>query len=202
MECCMNPELCGALKDLGERFDIHPDMMEALETFVCKLYGQHNITTVNEARYNMFRLARTSEITMPPNQDALRQHIKRANYQAGIYKRSLQPIPDIPDPDGYGWMMEEELAMDWMTLPPAPDSVMELANCTGTCKKTRCSNETTCTCLQNNIPCTDLCKCGRNDCSNITGHVDFDDKNDDKDSRSEDEEDSDAEEDEITALFV
>uniref|UniRef100_UPI00358DF722 uncharacterized protein n=1 Tax=Myxine glutinosa TaxID=7769 RepID=UPI00358DF722 len=197
-----NPELCGALKDLGERFDIHPDMMEALETFVCKLYGQHNITTVNEARYNMFRLARTSEITMPPNQDALRQHIKRANYQAGIYKRSLQPIPDIPDPDGYGWMMEEELAINWMTLPPAPDSVMELANCTGSCKKTRCSNETTCTCLQNNIPCTDLCKCGRNDCSNITGHVDFDDKNDDKDSRSEDEEDSDAEEDEITALFV
>uniref|UniRef100_UPI00358EF969 uncharacterized protein isoform X2 n=1 Tax=Myxine glutinosa TaxID=7769 RepID=UPI00358EF969 len=120
----------------------------------------------------------------------------------GIYKRSLQPIPDIPDPDGYGWMMEEELAIDWMTLPPAPDSVMELANCTGSCKKTRCSNETTCTCLQNNIPCTDLCKCGRNDCSNITGHVDFDDKNDDKDSRSEDEEDSDAEEDEITALFV
>ena len=78
-----NPELCSALKDLGERFDIHPDMMEALETFVCKLYGQHNITTVNEARYNMFRLARMSEITMPPNQDALRQHIKRANYQAG-----------------------------------------------------------------------------------------------------------------------
>uniref|UniRef100_UPI00358F43A1 uncharacterized protein isoform X2 n=1 Tax=Myxine glutinosa TaxID=7769 RepID=UPI00358F43A1 len=113
----------------------------------------------------------------------------------GIYKRSLQPIPDIPDPDGYGWMMEEELAIDWMTLPPAPDSVMELANCTESCKKTRCSNETTCTCLQNNIPCTDLCKCGRNDCSNITGHVDFDDKNDDKDSRSEDEEDSDAEED-------
>jgi len=121
---------------------------------------------------------------------------------SGIYKRSLQPIPDIPDPDGYGWMMEEELAIDWMTLPPAPDSVMELANCTGSCKKTRCSDETTCTCLQNNIPCTDLCKCGRNDCSNITGHVDFDDKNDDKDSRSEAEEDSDAEEDEITARFV
>ena len=77
-------DLCQAFKDLGERFDLQPDIAAALEVFVCRLYGQQNITAVNEARYNMFRLQRKSEINMPPNQDALREHIKRANYQAGM----------------------------------------------------------------------------------------------------------------------
>ena len=76
-------ELCSAFKDLGERFDIDPDMATSLEKFVCKLYGQKGVDTVNEARYDMFRLARKSEIAMPPNQDSLTEHIKRANYQAG-----------------------------------------------------------------------------------------------------------------------
>jgi 5'-3' exonuclease len=78
-------ELCPAFKDLGERFDIDADMVISIEKFVCKLYGQKDVETVNEARYNMFRLARKSEIAMPPNQDSLTQHIKRANYQAGMY---------------------------------------------------------------------------------------------------------------------
>ena len=75
--------MCSAFKDLGERFDLLPEMVVLLEKFVCKLYEQHDVEQVNVARYNMFRLARKSENAMPPNQDALTQHIKRANYQAG-----------------------------------------------------------------------------------------------------------------------
>ena len=56
-------ELCPAFRDLGERFDINPDMAMSMEKLVCKLYRQKGIETVNEARYNMFRLARKSEIT-------------------------------------------------------------------------------------------------------------------------------------------
>ena len=77
--------LCPAFQDLGERFDVQPDMEKELEKFVCKLYGQKDVAEVNIARYDMFRLARKAEIAMPPNHDALRQHIKRANYQAGMY---------------------------------------------------------------------------------------------------------------------
>ena len=75
--------LCSSLKDLGERFDINPDMAVSLEKFVCMLYGQNEVNTVNEARHNLFRLARKSEIGMPPNRDSLMQHVKRANYQSG-----------------------------------------------------------------------------------------------------------------------
>ena len=77
--------LCSAFKDLGEQFNITPDMVIALQKFVCKLYGQNDAETVNKARFNMFRLARKSEMAMPPNKDSLTQHIKRANYQAGMF---------------------------------------------------------------------------------------------------------------------
>lgn len=56
-----------AFRELGERFDLQPDSAAALEVFVCRLYVQQNITAVNEARYNMFRLQGKLEITLPPN---------------------------------------------------------------------------------------------------------------------------------------
>ena len=63
-------ELYPAFKDLGERFDINPDMAMSMEKCVCRLYGQKGVNIVNEARYNMFRLARKSDIAMPPNQNS------------------------------------------------------------------------------------------------------------------------------------
>ena len=39
--------LCSAFKDLGERFDLLPEIVVLLEKFVCKLYGQHNVEQVN-----------------------------------------------------------------------------------------------------------------------------------------------------------
>lgn len=86
-------------------------------------------------------------------------------------------------------MEDGDLAIEWMSLPPAPDSVMELANCSGTCRKTRCSDPEICTCRQNNLPCTELCKCARENCDNVTGHDDHleDDHNVDDESDPEDD---------------
>lgn len=47
--------LCSAFKDLGERFDLLPEIVVLLQKFVCKLYGQHDVEQINVARYNMFR---------------------------------------------------------------------------------------------------------------------------------------------------
>ena len=85
-------ELCPAFKDLGERFDIDPDVVISLKKFVCKLYGQKDVETVNEARYNMFRLARKSEIAMPPNQDSLTQQITKQVHVCIFFPR-LSSIP-------------------------------------------------------------------------------------------------------------
>ncbi|KAJ8049553.1 hypothetical protein HOLleu_02339 [Holothuria leucospilota] len=185
-------QLCDGFKDLGERFIIEPNMLAELEKFVCRLYGQRTVYKVNEARYNMFRLMRKSEMCMPPNQDVLIEHTRRANYQAAIYKRSLQATSDVPSPVGHGWHMKEgELSIHWMNLPPAPDSVMELAYCSGRCNKSKCGDAAICTCLQNNVPCTDSCKCSRNDCANISGEIDLEQDDQDDDDQDFDEQDED-----------
>ena len=97
---------------------------------------------------------------MPPNHDSLIKHIPRANFQASIHKRSLLQHQNLPSPEGNGWKMDDgELAIDWMDLAPAPDSIIELAFCK--CKGTKCTPpdaDDTC-CASRGLRCTDLCQC-------------------------------------------
>ena len=60
-------EFCHAFRDLGNQFDVKTDTSKSLEMLVCRLYGQQNVMSVNEAIYNMFRSQRKLEIMMPPN---------------------------------------------------------------------------------------------------------------------------------------
>ena len=77
----------------------------------------------------------------------------------------------------------EELIIYWMNLPPAPESLIDLINCSAKCKRSQCTDVNICTCLQNKIPCTDLCKCTRDACSEIIGNNAVQD--DDTDSNDE-----------------
>jgi hypothetical protein len=69
---------------------------------------------------------------------------------------------EIPPPNENGWRSREgQLEIVWMTLPPAPDSVLECVNCgckTG-CKMQQCS------CNKAGLQCTDVCNC--EGCANI-----------------------------------
>ena len=57
----------------------------------------------------------------------LREHSLRANYQAAVWRRSLQRCPDIPSPVGSGWCTEDgKLVIDWMGDQPAPQAVLEV----------------------------------------------------------------------------
>ena len=102
---------------------------------------------------------------------------------SAVYRRSLEASPTIPDPSLHRWKVEKDNLLEWMTLSPAPESVLKLVYCSGTCRRNRCSNATVCTCLQNNVPCTELCKCARENCHNVTGYVD--DKDDEEDDDDE-----------------
>lgn len=83
--------------DLGQHFTITEDIYEQCERFVCALYG-YNCDSVNEVRYKMFCKNNAQSHRRPPSKDALKKHILRANYQAAIWRRSLQPVADIPSP--------------------------------------------------------------------------------------------------------
>ena len=163
------PEHSTTFKQLGRSFSITTELYEAVEGFTCELYDRHNFKDVNTARWQMFRAGKCLERSLPPNKDCLYLHIQRANYQAAIYRRSLESQPDIPPPINHGWKIEgESFGITWMTLPPAPHSLLELVHCQ--CKATHCVKGR-CTCRQNQLPCTDICKCV--DCSNSAdGHED------------------------------
>ena len=78
-------EFCHTIRDFGDQFDVKPDIAKSFEMFVCRLHGHQNVMSANKIMYNMFRIQRKLEITMSPNQDALSEHIKQANYQAGMF---------------------------------------------------------------------------------------------------------------------
>ena len=91
---------------------------------------------------------------LPPSENVLVQHAKRACYQAKIWRSSLEGDTSIPSPyDNYEWIMNDTVLRDnWFTFMTAPQQCLELLSCS--CKK-QCFIESCC-CLDNNAPCTDI----------------------------------------------
>ncbi|KAJ8359070.1 hypothetical protein SKAU_G00155950 [Synaphobranchus kaupii] len=67
---------------------------------------------------------------LPPTQDALLQHMKRAIYQAGVWATSTQIQQVIPSPQDYGWTKESGSWMPvWLTIPEVSRACRELIKC-------------------------------------------------------------------------
>ena len=94
-----------ACSQLGSSFQSPSDeCMGSLEKFVCALYCVANCTHVNDARYQLFCTKVSQSNQLPPCQDALVKHCRRANYQAAVWRQCLTASPEIPPPweDGQG----------------------------------------------------------------------------------------------------
>ena len=120
------------------------------------MYGNVLTPSINTCRYQLFCSRNQQSHHLPPCQDALNQHTKRANYQAAIWRLYLDPLAAVPNPNGYGWKVtDNDVHIDWMLLPPAPDALLVLiiCGCTGLC------SSRTCSCFRNDLPCTDACLC-------------------------------------------
>ncbi len=52
---------------LSENFELHESIQENLELVTCMLYGAKDTTSVNKARYDMFRMGKFSDAALPPN---------------------------------------------------------------------------------------------------------------------------------------
>ena len=171
-----NDDYKSALALLGEDVEISATVSETIETMVCKLYGT-NETSITDARYKKFcRKSMPDPCMLPPSKGELELHIKRANYQAFIWKKAVQREPDIPSPVGHGWDVKDGyLEVVWMTEKPSPESIV----CS--CKR-KCGSG--CQCLQHDLNCTDVCPCS-DTCNNSLA----DNRNDDDDNDSSDESD-------------
>lgn len=155
-----------AFATLGGSWDMPPDLFNVIQEFTCLLYCRNTqLTSVNELRYNMF-CAKKGNIEsgqLPPCEDTLQQHSLQENYQTAIKKCSPQTFPDIPEPSGHEWVVDENgnLNIQWMTGPHAPDIVLTLicCKCSRSCRKSDCS------CILNGLRCTAACKLQT--CSNM-----------------------------------
>jgi len=133
-----------ALEKLGDTWDLSDEHFQGLESFVCRLYSQQGSSSVNEIRYQLFcsKKGEVESFQLPPCAATLYRHCLRANYQARIWKLSLQGSPPVPSPAGKGWLVESvddknQLMIDWSDVAAAPDAVLQFL----ACKCSRSCNE-------------------------------------------------------------
>ena len=145
-----------------------------IKKYVCRLYGQLSTDDVHLARFNLFSIGQYAENTMACTKNVLLQHANRASYQCRIWKSALQPVMSPPSICEFGWEVNEGLVnIRWMTMPAAPDGILENVNCG--CKS-GCSTRR-CACRKAELNCTGLCSCC--DCTNAPENSLSDDEDDD-----------------------
>lgn len=154
---CEIAEYISTFQELGKLWIMKNDVIENLEKFTCEIYGTKNTKSIDICRHDWLRLGCKSKTVLPPNQDCLFKHMQRANYQTGIYRRSLVAKISAPSPVHHGWKISDDvLEIDWMVNEPVPRSLLQQIHCK--CKKTSCE-KLLCTCRASNLLCTELCFC-------------------------------------------
>ena len=124
-----NESFCTAMQPIGNNIYV---LFKKCQPYVCKIYGYHDVATdIITVRYFLFCARAAESAQLPPTQDALKMHIKRANYQAGVWRRAMEANPNIPSFHNQGWQIgdDNEVPTEWTTKPPAPVDVLKLISC-------------------------------------------------------------------------
>ena len=131
-----------------------------MESFVVRMYSsQIQHSSVNMARYELFKFNGKDFDQLPPTKDALVQHVKRASFIAGhIWGQSLQKVQILPSPSEWGFQKNDAGSWVplWKTLPTISKSHLHICRCKKQCKPP-------CVCAKNSVICIPLCTC-RGDC--------------------------------------
>ena len=86
----MEEEFIHLFTDLVSSFQVPDDIIQDIEKFVCALYGNQWLSSVNEMCYKMFvqnfENIKDNILQSLTSKSDLELHIKRANYVAVIYR--------------------------------------------------------------------------------------------------------------------
>ena len=98
--------------------DEESDDFRSIEQFVVNLYDRTSVSSsINEIRKDHFCKRKISMERLPPTQNALLQHVKRAIYQTGIWTTSTLTNQPLPSPSDFGWIKESQAwAPRWLTV--------------------------------------------------------------------------------------
>ena len=121
-----------ALRQLGDDWNVTPQMLKELEQFTCLMYGQSRQSSVDVVRAILLRkmvgrgggdekLTVNSKVDLtrlPPCRSALKPHIQRVNHRTALYKRAHGPIVEKPKSydEGQGWMRTAEGVLEPLWL--------------------------------------------------------------------------------------
>ena len=87
---------------------------------------------VNLLRYQLHcaKAGKVEPEGLPPCKSSLQLHVTKANYQAGIWRRAIFPLPEVPLPGGHGRKIAEgEITLRWLNSKPAPEEILEFLSC-------------------------------------------------------------------------
>ena len=123
---------------LGDTWTVEAETTRLLEAFVCTMYGCPRETSVNTCRNIILKRmvgedeclsirSQADLCRMPPCQDNLVQHIRRANYRLCVLKNAQTPILEHPDnyEERYGWVRKNNVLEPlWVEGPILPETLI------------------------------------------------------------------------------
>jgi len=168
-----------------------PDVTKEATRFYAACYGLKDTDDMSTIRYGVWsskmantKLSAAPDLkSLPPTSDAFQEHVKRAHYQAAIWRASLDPNPPTIDPSQYGWSRDQTSNMLVpVPLPPhvspAPVDVLQMIRCG--CSSNKPCSTMRCSCSAAKLSCSMFCGChGMAECQNDqTKFVSSDDADD------------------------
>ena len=102
-----------------EPLDSNCENFRKIEWLIVLVYNKRSTSlSINQTRRELFCLKNVTMERMPPTQNALLQHTKRAVYQASIWVTSTEVQQMIPSPSDYGWEQVDNMWSPlWLTAP-------------------------------------------------------------------------------------
>ncbi|KAK3106543.1 hypothetical protein FSP39_022295 [Pinctada imbricata] len=161
-----------SLTNFGEvNSDFEEVVTEATE-FIGACYGQKNLDSMSDVRFSIWlnkmgnkNAKNTPKLQcLPPTTEAFRENVKRAHFQACIWKSALDSSPPNLDTLMFGWTKDEHQKMLIpIAIPssqsPVPTSVLQMIRC-GCSSNLPCATNK-CGCFSAQLSCTVFCKCFR-----------------------------------------
>ena len=154
-----------------------PEVIQQATAFMTACYGQKNSETMSIARVNAWA-AKTGKgyvstpklCTLPPTSESFVENVKRAHYQAGLWRALKNSDPPRFDVENFGWKRDKvNKILVPMTIPDkvnlAPSTILQLIRC-GCATATPCSSSR-CSCRSASLPCTVFCACHDGCCGNL-----------------------------------
>ena len=156
------------LTQIGQMDASIDDVVLQATRFISSCYGIKDTENMTETRIKVWakkhgqkKLRSLNLASLPPTTASFIENIKRAHFQAIMWK-NVDNYPQFIDPEHFGWEKKEEsksLSPRYFqnSTKPAPDYILNLIRC-GCKSEPPCSSKK-CSCHQNGLACTNLCAC-------------------------------------------